>query len=423
MTKQDYEIKDISLAPLGKEKIELAAMDMIVLRQIGERFKREQPLKDIRISCCLHVTKETANLARTLRDGGADVVVCSCNPDSTKDDVAASLVQDYGIPVYAIQGADRETYYHHISKALEHRPHITMDDGGDLIDELHRMNQPDLMDNVIGGSEETTTGVKRHRARAADGALKFPVIAVNDARTKHLFDNQFGIGQSTLDGILRAMNVLIGGKKVVIAGYGFGGRGLASRVQGLGGHPIVTEIDPVKALEAAIQGYPVMSMIEAAPIGDIFITVTGNIHVVDKQHFELMKDGAIVCNTGHFNVEINTDALEELKQSKTKMTDRFVEKYVMPDGRRLFLLAEGRLVNIVCGEGHPASIMDMSFSGQSLAAEYLVKHKQELGNQVYCLPKDLDDQVARMKLKAMGIHIDAETDEQLAYHKDYGAGT
>jgi adenosylhomocysteinase len=332
-------------------------------------------------------------------------------------------VQDYGIPVYAIQGANRELYYEHISKSLERRPHITMDDGGDLIDELHRMNQPDLLNNVLGGSEETTTGVKRHRARAADGALKFPVIAVNDARTKYLFDNQFGIGQSTLDGIIRAMNVLIGGKKVVVAGYGYGGRGLASRVQGLGGHVIVTEIDPVKALEAAIQGYSVMSMAEAAAIGDLFITVTGNLHVIDRQHFELMKDGAIICNTGHFNVEINIGALEELKQSKTRMTDRFVEKYVMPDGRRLFLLAEGRLVNIVCGDGHPASIMDMSFSGQALAAEYLVQHGKSLSNEVYSLPKELDDQVARMKLATMGITTDTETEEQLAYHEDYGAGT
>lgn len=361
MTARAFDIKDISLSPSGKEKIVLAEIDMPVLRQIRQRFAREKPLNNIRVSCCLHVTRETANLVRTLKAGGASVVLCACNPESTKDDVAASLVQDYDIPVYAIAGADRKTYYQHIDQALNHKPQITMDDGGDLIDELHK-NRSELIRHVIGGSEETTTGVHRHKARAEDGALRFPILAVNDARTKYLFDNQFGIGQSTLDGIMRAMNVLIGGKKVVIAGYGFGGRGLASRAQGLGAHVIVTEVDPVKALEATIQGYQVMSMVQAAPIGDIFITVTGNTNIINETHIEIMKDNAIICNTGHFNVEVNLASLESLAVSKKRMSDRFVEEYRLTNGKRVFLLAEGRLVNIVCGDGHPASIMDLSFS-------------------------------------------------------------
>ena len=422
MTARNYDIKNIDLAKRGKEKIELAETDMPVLGHIRERFKREKPLEKVRISCCLHVTKETANLVRTLKAGGAEVVLCSCNPESTKDDVAASLVEDYDIPVFAVAGATRELYYDHIRKALDHKPQVTMDDGGDLIDELHK-NRPDLIQYVFGGSEETTTGVIRHRARADDGKLRFPVIAVNDARTKYLFDNQFGIGQSTLDGIMRAMNVLIGGKKVVIAGYGYGGRGLASRAQGFGAHVIITEIDPVKALEATIQGYQVMSMDQAALIGDIFISVTGNVNVIDKRHIQQMKNGAILCNTGHFNVEINVHALEKMKVSKKRMTDRFVEEYLLPNGRSVFLLAEGRLVNIVCADGHPASIMDLSFSNQSLAAEYLVKQHNTLKNQVYTLPVEIDNTVAVMKLKSMGITIDAETEEQKAYHKDYETGT
>ncbi len=416
-----YDIKDINLAEGGRRRIEWAEREMPVLRQIRERFAREKPLKGIRIAACLHVTTETANLMRTLQEGGADVVLTASNPLSTQDDVAAALVHFWEIPVFAIKGEDNVTYYRHIAAALDHKPHLTMDDGADLVSTLHKERR-DLLPNVIGGTEETTTGVIRLRAMAADGMLHFPVIAVNDAMTKHFFDNRYGTGQSTIDGIIRATNMLLAGKRFVVAGYGWCGRGLAMRARGMGAIVIVTEVDPLRALEAVMDGYEVMPMSEAARIGDIFCTVTGDINVIDRQHFEVMKDGAILANSGHFNVEINIPALEAMAVEK-KLVRPFVEQYVLRDGRRIHLLGEGRLINLAAAEGHPASVMDMSFANQALSAEYMVKHGNKLERRVYPVPEEIDKEIARLKLRAMGIEIDVLTEEQQRYLSSWEEGT
>ena len=421
MTAEKYHVKDLSLAEAGQQRIAWAEREMPVLRQIRERFAREKPLSGLRIAACLHVTTETANLMRTLKAGGAQVVLTASNPLSTQDDVAAALVVYDDIPVFAIKGEDTETYYQHIHAALDFRPHITMDDGADLISTLHKERRDQLAD-IIGGTEETTTGVIRLRAMADDGALAYPVIAVNDALTKHLFDNRYGTGQSTWDGVLRATNILIAGRTVVVAGYGWCGRGVAMRARGLGARVIVTEVDPLRALEAAMDGFWVMPMKEAARLGDVFITVTGDIHVLDREHFEVMKDGAIMANAGHFNVEINIPALEALAESKRRVRP-YVDEYRLPDGRRLYLLAEGRLVNLAAAEGHPASVMDMSFANQALSVEYLVKEGKHLQPKVYAVPRELDEQVARLKLQAMGIGIDALTSEQEEYLHSWEMGT
>ncbi len=418
----DHDIKDLDLAPAGRLRIEWAEREMPVLRLIRERFAGEKPLKGVRLSACLHITTETANLARTLQAGGAELVLTASNPLSTQDDVAAALVSYYEIPVYAIKGEDNETYYKHIHAALDHKPHMTMDDGADLVSTLHK-ERTDLIGNVIGGTEETTTGVIRLRAMARDGVLRYPIIAVNDALTKHLFDNRYGTGQSTLDGVIRATNVLIAGKNVVIAGYGWCSRGIAMRAQGLGGNVIVTEVNPLKALEAVMDGYRVMPMREAAPLGDIFITSTGDINVIDWQHFEVMKDGAIVCNSGHFNVEINIPALEELAGKPPRRVRPFVDEYTLPDGRRIFLLAEGRLVNLAAAEGHPSAVMDMSFANQALCAEYMRRHADELEHTVYAVPEEIDREIARIKLQAMGVEIDVLTPEQEKYLASWEEGT
>ncbi len=417
----EYHIKNPDLAEGGRLRIEWADRDMPVLRSIRERFEKEKPLQGIRISACLHVTTETANLMRTLAAGGADVVLTASNPLSTQDDVAAALVSFYEIPVFAIKGEDNATYYKHIHAALDHAPNITMDDGADLVSTLHKERR-DLLPNVIGGTEETTTGVIRLRAMAADGALEYPVIAVNDAMTKHFFDNRYGTGQSTIDGIIRATNILIAGRTVVVAGYGWCGRGVAMRAKGLGANVIVTEVDPLKALEAAMDGFRVMPMQKAAAEGDIFVTLTGDIHVIDRHHFEVMKDGAIVANSGHFNVEINIPALEEMAESKRRVRP-FVDEYRLPDGRNIYLLGEGRLINLAAAEGHPASVMDMSFANQALSAEYLVKHGKELEKRVYTVPEHIDREIARLKLEAMGIEIDTLTPEQEAYLHSWEHGT
>jgi len=416
-----YDIKDINLAEGGRRRIEWAEREMPVLRQIRERFAREKPLKGIRISACLHVTTETANLMRTLQEAGAEVVLTASNPLSTQDDVAAALVHFWEIPVFAIKGEDNVTYYRHIAAALDHKPHLTMDDGADLVSTLHKERR-ELLPNVIGGTEETTTGVIRLRAMAVDGMLHFPVIAVNDAMTKHFFDNRYGTGQSTIDGIIRATNVLLAGKRFVVAGYGWCGRGLAMRARGMGAIVIVTEVDPLKALEAVMDGYEVMPMSEAARIGDIFCTVTGDINVIDRQHFEVMKDGAILANSGHFNVEINIPALEAMAVEK-KLVRPFVEQYVLADGRRIHLLGEGRLINLAAAEGHPASVMDMSFANQALSAEYMVKHGNKLEKRVYPVPEEIDREIARLKLRAMGIEIDTLTEEQQRYLSSWEEGT
>ena len=417
----EYHIKNPDLAEGGRLRIEWADRDMPVLRSIRERFEKEKPLQGIRISACLHVTTETANLMRTLAAGGADVVLTASNPLSTQDDVAAALVSFYEIPVFAIKGEDNATYYKHIHAALDHAPNITMDDGADLVSTLHKERR-DLLPNVIGGTEETTTGVIRLRAMAADGALEYPVIAVNDAMTKHFFDNRYGTGQSTIDGIIRATNILIAGRTVVVAGYGWCGRGVAMRAKGLGANVIVTEVDPLKALEAAMDGFRVMPMQKAAAEGDIFVTLTGDIHVIDRHHFEVMKDGAIVANSGHFNVEINIPALEEMAESKRRVRP-FVDEYRLPDGRNIYLLGEGRLINLAAAEGHPASVMDMSFANQALSAEYLVMHGKELEKRVYTVPEHIDREIARLKLEAMGIEIDTLTPEQEAYLHSWEHGT
>lgn len=415
------DVKNFEVADLGKKRIEWANQSMKVLQIIRKDFIKNQPLKDIRISACLHVTAETANLMITLRDGGADVALCASNPLSTQDDVAACLVRDYNIPVFAIKGEDNDTYYSHIMSALDHKPHITMDDGADLVS-IALTKRTDVVDGIIGGTEETTTGVIRLRAMAKDGVLKYPIVAVNDADTKHLFDNRYGTGQSTIDGIIRATNFLLAGSKFVVAGYGWCGRGLASRARGQGAEVIVTEIDPTKALEAVMDGFRVMSMHEAAKIGDVFCTVTGNKNVLAKEHFELMKDGAIISNSGHFNVEIDIPALEKLSSSK-RTTRNFVEEYSLKDGRKINLLGEGRLINLAAAEGHPPSVMDMSFADQALSVEYMVKNHEKLEKKVYRVPEDLDKRVAKLKLESMGIKIDRLTPEQEEYLAGWSEGT
>ena len=420
-TKVNGDVKDLALAEQGKRRIEWANQHMPVLQLIRKRFIKEQPLKGIRVSACLHVTSETANLAITLRDGGADVVLCGSNPLSTQDDVAASLIRDYNIPTYAIKGEDNATYYAHIAAAIDHKPQITMDDGADLVTQL-LTKHPDLVKGVIGGTEETTTGVIRLRAMAKDGTLKYPVIAVNDALTKHFFDNRYGTGQSTLDGIIRATNLLLAGLKVVVAGYGWCGRGISMRAKGLGADVIVTEINPTKAIEAVMDGFRVMPMNEAAKIGDVFVTVTGNKSVLSHEHFEKMKDGAVISNSGHFNVEIDIPALEKLSGSR-KIARPFVEEFSMKDGRKLYLLGDGRLINLAAAEGHPASVMDMSFANQALSSEYMVKHSKELKNQVYSVPEHLDQQIAKLKLESMGVLIDKLTPEQEHYLASWNEGT
>ncbi len=420
-TSVSSDVKGFELADLGKKRIEWANQSMKVLQIIRKEFIKNQPLKGIRVSACLHVTAETANLMIALRDGGADVALCASNPLSTQDDVAASLVRDYNIPVFAIKGEDNDSYYSHIMAAVDHKPQLTMDDGADLVTVLHTKRKAELS-NVIGGTEETTTGVIRLRAMAKEGVLGYPIMAVNDADTKHLFDNRYGTGQSTIDGIIRATNFLLAGSKFVVAGYGWCGRGLASRARGTGAEVIVTEIDPTKALEAVMDGFRVMSMEEAAKIGDVFCTVTGNKNVLAKQHFELMKDGAIISNSGHFNVEIDIPALEKLSSSK-RTTRTFVDEYTMKDGRRINLLGEGRLINLAAAEGHPASVMDMSFADQALSCEYMVKNHAKLEKKVYPVPVELDKRVAKLKLESLGIKIDRLTSEQEEYLASWSEGT
>ena len=420
-TKLAGDVKDIALAEKGKRKIEWANQQMPVLQLIRKQFIKDRPLKGIRMAACLHVTSETANLAITLRDGGADLVLCGSNPLSTQDEVAASLVKDYGIPTYAIKGEDNATYYAHIAAALDHKPQITMDDGADLVTQL-LTKRTDLLSGVIGGTEETTTGVIRLRAMAKDGTLKFPVIAVNDALTKHMFDNRYGTGQSTIDGVIRATNMLIAGMRVVIAGYGWCGRGVAMRAKGLGADVIVTEINPTRALEAIMDGFRVMPMADAAKIGEIFITVTGNKSVLAHEHFEKMNDGAVICNSGHFNVEIDIPALEKLASTK-KVARPFVDEFVMKDGRKIYLLGEGRLINLAAAEGHPAVVMDMSFANQALASEYMVKNAKDLKAQVYAVPEHIDREIAKLKLESMGVHVDKLTAEQEHYLASWSEGT
>ena len=417
----EYDVKDLTLAEGGRRRIQWAEGEMPVLRGIMERFAKEQPLKGARVSACLHVTTETANLMRTLQTGGAEVVLCASNPLSTQDDVAASLVSHDEIPVYAIKGEDNETYYKHIHAALDVKPQYTMDDGADLLSTLHK-DRRELLDDALGGTEETTTGVIRLRAMAKAGALAYPVIAVNDAMTKHFFDNRYGTGQSTIDGIVRATNVLLAGKTFVVAGYGWCGRGLAMRARGLGANVVVTEVEPLAALEAIMDGYRVMPMQEAAALGDIFCTLTGDINVIDGQHIKAMKDGAIIANSGHFNVEINIPALQEMSTEKRRPRE-FVEQYILKDGRRINLLGEGRLINLAAAEGHPASVMDMSFANQALSLEYLQQHGGELENKVYTIPEDIDREIARLKLEQMGITIDTLTDEQSHYLASWEEGT
>jgi len=415
------DIKSIELADMGKRRIDWANQSMKVLQIIRKEFIKNSPLKGVRISACLHVTAETANLAIALRDGGADVALCASNPLSTQDDVSACLVRDYGIPVFAIKGEDNETYYQHIMAALDHKPQITMDDGADLVTTI-LTKRKDVADGVIGGTEETTTGVIRLRAMAKEGVLRYPIIAVNDAMTKHLFDNRYGTGQSTIDGVVRCTNVLLAGSKFVVAGYGWCGRGLASRARGMGADVIVTEVDPTRALEAVMDGFRVMAMADAARLGDVFVTVTGDKNVLRGEHFDVMKDGAIVANSGHFNVEIDIPALEKMSSSK-RTTRQFVEEYSMKDGRKINLLGEGRLINLAAAEGHPASVMDMSFADQALSVEYLVKNYKNLEKKVFAVPEDLDKRVARLKLESMGIKIDRLTPEQEEYLASWSEGT
>lgn len=418
----NHHIKEINLAEGGRRRIEWAEREMPVLRLIRERFTRERPLAGLRVSACLHVTTETANLMRTLQAGGADVVLTASNPLSTQDDVAASLVSHYEIPTFAIKGEDNATYYKHLNAALDHQPHMTMDDGADLVSTMHKSRR-DLLSGMIGGTEETTTGVIRLRAMAADGALFFPVIAVNDAQTKHLFDNRYGTGQSTIDGIVRATNILLAGRSFVVAGYGWCGRGLAMRARGMGANVIVTEVDPLPALEAVMDGFRVLPMNEAAKVGDIFVTVTGDLNVIDQHHFEVMKDGAIVANSGHFNVEINIPALAKMSVGEKRLVRPFVEQYEMQDGRRIYLLGEGRLINLASAEGHPASVMDMSFANQALSAEYMAKLGSTLEKKVFSVPDEIDREIARLKLDAMGVAIDTLSKEQVAYLNSWEEGT
>ena len=417
----NHHIKDINLAPQGLKRIRWSENEMPVLRLVRERFEKEKPLAGYRLSACLHVTTETANLLRTLKAGGADVVVCASNPLSTQDEVAACLVKDYNIPTYAIKGEDNATYYAHINAALDFKPQVTMDDGADLVTQL-LTKRTDLVAHVIGGTEETTTGVIRLRAMAKDGTLRYPIIAVNDAMTKHMFDNRYGTGQSTIDGVLRATNLLIAGLKMVVSGYGWCGRGVAMRAKGLGADVIITEVSPLRALEAVMDGFRVMPMGEAAKVGDIFVTVTGNKGILTAEHFEKMKDGAVICNAGHFNVEIDIPALEKLSSAKREMRP-LVDEYALKDGRKLYLLGEGRLVNLATAEGHPASVMDMSFSNQALSVEHLLKHAAELEKQVYGVPEPIDRQIAKLKLEAMGVQIDKLTPEQEQYLASWSEGT
>jgi adenosylhomocysteinase len=418
----EHHVKKLELATGGRYRIEWAEQEMPVLRSIKQQFKETQPLKGLRISACLHVTTETANLMHALQLGGADIVLCASNPLSTQDDVAASLVANYEIPVYAIKGEDNNTYYQHIKAALDHKPHMTMDDGADLVSLLHKERR-ELLDGVVGGTEETTTGVIRLRAMAHEGALKFPIIAINDANTKHMFDNRYGTGQSTLDGVIRATNVLLAGKTIVVAGYGWCSRGIAMRAQGMGGNVIVTEVDPLKALEAVMDGFRVMPMTAAAPLGDIFITATGDINVLDERHFPSMKDGALVANSGHFNVEINIPQLAALSQGGPRQVREFVDQYTLKNGNRINLLGEGRLINLASAEGHPASVMDMSFANQALSAAYMAANAKSLKPNVYTVPEEIDKEVARLKLAAMNIDIDVLTPEQEKYLASWEEGT
>jgi adenosylhomocysteinase len=420
-TTKRYDVKDLALAAEGKRRIEWADRQMPVLAAIHERFEREQPLSGYRVSACLHVTTETANLMRALKAGGADIVLCASNPLSTQDDVAAALVDEYDISVFAIKGEDDDTYYSHIEAAVDHKPHFTMDDGADVIGVLHSHRREQLGD-IIAGTEETTTGVIRLKALEAEGKLGFPIIAVNEAQTKHMFDNRYGTGQSTIDGIIRATNVLLAGKHFVVAGYGWVGRGVASRARGMGALVIVTEVDPMRALEASMDGFEVLTMAKAAAVGDIFCTATGDKNVITREHFELMKDGAILANTGHFNVEIEIPALRQLA-ADTRMAREFVEEFTLVDGRRLYLVADGRLVNLSAAEGHPALVMDMSFANQALGIEYAVQHAAELERRVYPVPAEIDAEIARLKLETMGIEIDRLTEEQAKYLASWDEGT
>ena len=420
-TTKRHDVKDLALSAEGVRRIEWADRQMPVLQSIRDRFEREQPLAGYRVAACLHVTTETANLMRTLKAGGADVVLCASNPLSTQDDVAAALVDEFDISCFAIKGEDNETYYQHIEAAVDHKPHLTMDDGADVIGVLHSARREQLGE-IIAGTEETTTGVIRLKAMEADGALAFPVIAVNEAKTKHLFDNRYGTGQSTIDGIIRATNVLLAGKRFVVAGYGWVGRGVALRARGMGAHVIVTEVDPMRALEALMDGYEVLPMADAAKIGDIFCTATGDKHVIAREHVEVMKDGSILANTGHFNVEIDIPALRSLATG-TREARAFVEEFVLADGRRVYLLAEGRLVNLAAAEGHPAQVMDMSFANQALSAEFVIANAASLERKVYDVPKEIDDEIARLKLATMGVTIDQLTEEQAAYLASWDEGT
>ena len=418
----NYDIKDMSLAIEGKRRIEWADRDMPVLAQVRERFAKEKPLQGRKMSACLHVTAETANLARTLQAGGADLVLCASNPLSTQDDVSASLVKDYGIPVFAIKGEDEKTYYEHIRAAIQHGPVVTMDDGADLVSNIH-FDYPEIVKNVIGSMEETTTGVIRLRAMARDGALKFPVIAVNDAKTKNLFDNRYGTGQSTVDGIIRATDILIAGKNIVVAGYGWCGKGFATRCKGMGANVIVAEVDPIRAIEAAMDGFQVMPMAKAAQVGDLFCTLTGDISVIRPEHMQVMKDGAILANSGHFNVEIDIPGLKKIAKTNRPEVRRFVDEYTLANGNRIYLLADGRLINLAAAEGHPASVMDMSFATQALATEWVVKNAGKLEVKVLEVPVEIEEWVAKLKLQSMGIEIDTLTEEQKTYLASWEMGT
>jgi adenosylhomocysteinase len=420
-TTKRYDVKDLALAGEGKRRIEWADRQMPVLSAIRERFEQEQPLAGYRISACLHVTTETANLMRTLKAGGADVVLCASNPLSTQDDVAAALVEEYDISVFAIKGEDHDTYYSHIEAAVDHKPHFTMDDGADVIGVLHSARREQLGD-IIAGTEETTTGVIRLKALEAEGKLGFPIIAVNEAMTKHMFDNRYGTGQSTVDGIIRATNVLLAGKKFVVGGYGWVGRGVASRARGMGAHVIVTEVDPMRALEASMDGFEVLTMRKAAEVGDIFCTATGDKNVIGPEHYEVMKDGAILANTGHFNVEIEIPALRKLA-TESRHAREFVEEFTLADGRRVYLVADGRLVNLSAAEGHPALVMDMSFANQALGLEFAVQHAGDLERKVYPVPAEIDKEIARLKLETMGVEIDVLTEEQAKYLASWDEGT
>ena len=416
-----HDVRDMRLADDGVRRIEWAAREMPVLRQIQDRFAKEQPLRGLRVAACLHVTTETANLMIALRAGGANIALCASNPLSTQDEVAAALVRDHGIATFAIKGEDNDTYYKHLDAVLDHKPQCTMDDGADLVARLHR-DRTELLSGVIGGTEETTTGVIRLKALAGEGRLKYPIVAVNEANTKHMFDNRYGTGQSTLDGITRATNVLWAGKTVVVAGFGWCGRGLASRARGMGAQVVVTEVDPLPALEATMEGFRVMPMADAAQIGEIFVTLTGDVNVIDRHHMEVMKDGAIIANSGHFNDEINLQALESIAEARREVRP-LVEEFKLGDGRKLFILGEGRLINLAAAEGHPASVMDMSFANQALSCEYIVNNHRSLENQVYPVPRDIDAEVARLKLRAMGVAIDTLTPEQEKYLSSWESGT